>query len=133
MPESTASVRHVAVLDMGASAIRLVIGEIGPKKKDVRVIEEMSRGVALGRDAFSSSGIIRAVTVDNAIAALAGFREVIDGYGITDIRAVATSAVREARNGDMFLDRIRGRYGAASILPARLVDGRDDVGPRVEE
>ena len=31
------------------------------------------------------------------------------------------------------LDRIRGRYGAGSILPARLVDGRDDVGPRVEE
>ena len=111
MSEPTSSVRQVAVLDMGASAIRLVIGEIPPKKKDVRVIEEMSRGVALGRDAFSSSGIIRAATVDNAIAALAGFREVIDGYGITDIRAVATSAVREARNGDMFLDRIRGRTG----------------------
>ena len=29
------------------------------------------------------------------------------------IRAVATSAVREARNGDMFLDRIRGRTGIA--------------------
>ena len=31
------------------------------------------------------------------------------------------------------LDRIRGRYGADSILPARLLDGKDDVGPRVEE
>lgn len=31
------------------------------------------------------------------------------------------------------LDRIRGRYGAESILPARLVDGSHDIGPRVEE
>ena len=31
------------------------------------------------------------------------------------------------------LDRIRGRYGSDSILPARLIDKRDDPGPRVEE
>lgn len=31
------------------------------------------------------------------------------------------------------LDRIRGRYGAESIVPARLLDRRDDPGPRVEE
>lgn len=31
------------------------------------------------------------------------------------------------------LDRIRGRFGAQSILPARLVDGKPAIGPRVEE
>lgn len=31
------------------------------------------------------------------------------------------------------LDRIRDRYGAQSILPATLLDSRDDTGPRVEE
>jgi hypothetical protein len=31
------------------------------------------------------------------------------------------------------LDRIRARFGAASILPAGLVDRRQDPGPRVEE
>ncbi len=31
------------------------------------------------------------------------------------------------------LDRIRARYGAASIVPAQLVDRRDDPGPRVED
>ena len=38
---------------------------------------------------------------------------VIDGYGVQRVRAVATSAVREARNGDVFLDRIQGRTGIA--------------------
>src|SRR5262245_8967341 len=99
----------IGVLDMGASAIRLVVAEID-NKRNVRVIEEASRGVLLGRDTFSG-GLIRSQTVDAALEALDGFREIMDGYGARDVRAVATSAVREARNADMFLDRIQGRTG----------------------
>jgi exopolyphosphatase/guanosine-5'-triphosphate,3'-diphosphate pyrophosphatase len=101
----------VAVLDMGASAIRLVVAEIAPNRT-VRTIEEASRGILLGRDTFSA-GTIHSQTVDAAIAALENFRSVIDGYGVQTLRAVATSAVREARNGDVFLDRIQGRTGIA--------------------
>ena len=35
----------------------------------------------------------------------------MDGYGVSQVRAVATSAVREARNGDLFLDRVHARAG----------------------
>ena len=94
----------VAVLDMGASAIRLVVAEIG-SNRSIRIIEEASRGVLLGRDTFSS-GAIRSNTIDAALAALDNFRHIIDGYGACRVRAVATSAVREARNVDTFLDRI---------------------------
>jgi exopolyphosphatase / guanosine-5'-triphosphate,3'-diphosphate pyrophosphatase len=96
-----------AVLDMGASAIRLVIAERLPDQP-IRIVEEASRGVLLGRDTFSG-GLIRPQTADAAFAALDGFREIIDGYGVQQVRAVATSAVREARNADLFLDRVRGR------------------------
>jgi exopolyphosphatase/guanosine-5'-triphosphate,3'-diphosphate pyrophosphatase len=99
--------RVVAVLDMGATAIRLVIAEISPERR-VRPLEEATRGVQLGRDTFAG-GVIRPRTADAAFAALDGFRTIMDGYGVTEVRAVATSAVREARNGDLFLDRIRVR------------------------
>lgn len=99
----------VAVLDMGASAIRLIIAEIGTDRS-IRTIEEASRGILLGRDTFSS-GAIRSKTIDATLTALANFRHLIDGYGVQETRAVATSAVREARNVDIFLDRIRGRTG----------------------
>ena len=99
----------IGVLDMGASAIRLVVAEIDARRA-VRTIEEASRGVLLGRDTFSG-GSIRSHTVDAALEALDGFRQIMDGYGVTEVRAVATSAVREARNADMFLDRIQGRTG----------------------
>jgi exopolyphosphatase / guanosine-5'-triphosphate,3'-diphosphate pyrophosphatase len=104
VPSASVDSELVAVLDMGASAIRLVIAE-NTAVDGTRVIEEASRGILLGRDVFSS-GTIRARTIDAALAALDGFREVIDHYGVRRVRAVATSAVREARNADMFLDRI---------------------------
>src|SRR5262249_36610982 len=103
-----------AVLDMGASAIRLVIAEVA-ENRVVRTIEEASRGVLLGRDTFSS-GTIRAATIEAALAALEGFRQILDGYQVTRVRAVATSAVREARNVDLFLDRIEQRTGFAFDL-----------------
>jgi exopolyphosphatase/guanosine-5'-triphosphate,3'-diphosphate pyrophosphatase len=96
---------------MGATAIRLVVAEVQPKQP-VRILEEATRGVHLGRDAFSG-GAIGSETIDAALKAVEGFRKVLDGYGVTQIRAVATSAVREARNGEMFLDRVRGRTGIA--------------------
>jgi exopolyphosphatase/guanosine-5'-triphosphate,3'-diphosphate pyrophosphatase len=104
-----AATELIGVLDMGASAIRLVVAEIDAKR-NVRMIEEASRGVLLGRDTFSG-GVIRSQTMDAALEALDGFREIMDGYGVQAVRAVATSAVREARNADMFLDRIQGRTG----------------------
>ncbi len=99
----------VAVLDMGASAIRLVIAE-APASEPIRILSEASRGVLLGRDTFSG-GVIRPRTWDAAFAALEGFREIIDSHRVSRIRAVATSAVREARNGELFLDRIRRHTG----------------------
>jgi exopolyphosphatase/guanosine-5'-triphosphate,3'-diphosphate pyrophosphatase len=99
----------VAVLDMGASAIRLVIAEI-PSRGTIRIIEEASRGVLLGRDAFST-GTIGARTVDEAVIALEGFSAIMRSYGVGNVRAVATSATREARNRDLFLDRLRSRTG----------------------
>lgn len=109
-PQPSAA-RIVAVLDMGASAVRLVVAEIAADRT-IRVIEEASRGVLLGRDTFSGS-IIRPRTADAALSALEGFRQVMEGYGVQDVRAVATSAVREARNGDLFLDRVHARSGIA--------------------
>jgi exopolyphosphatase/guanosine-5'-triphosphate,3'-diphosphate pyrophosphatase len=103
--------RLLAVLDMGASAIRLVIAESAPGQP-ICIIEEASRGVLLGRDTFST-GIIRSQTVDATFAALEAFQHILNAYGVRQVRAVATSAVREARNGEVFLDRIRGRTGIA--------------------
>jgi exopolyphosphatase/guanosine-5'-triphosphate,3'-diphosphate pyrophosphatase len=112
----------VGVLDMGASAIRLAIAEI-KRGQPPRIIEEMHRGVLLGRDTFST-GAISAKTIDAVLAALDGFRKSFDLYGVRRVRAVATSAVREARNGDLFLDRIRRRTAITFEVINEAEEGR---------
>jgi hypothetical protein len=68
--KESASPELVAVLDMGASAIHLVIAEIAPNRA-IRIVERSSRGVLLGRDTFST-GTIRSRTVEAAVVALEG-------------------------------------------------------------
>src|SRR5262245_57449504 len=84
--------RPVAVLDMGASAIRLVVAELAADGSH-HVLEEASRGVLLGKETFTH-GRLGPATVDAAIKALEGFRSIMDVYGVVRYRAVATSAVR---------------------------------------
>jgi exopolyphosphatase / guanosine-5'-triphosphate,3'-diphosphate pyrophosphatase len=107
--EKSPTSRLVAVLDMGASAIRLVVAEISPGRP-IHTVEEASRGVLLGRDTFSA-GVIKPRTMDATFAALEGFGQIMNGYGVHEVHAVATSAVREATNGELFMDRVRGRTG----------------------
>jgi exopolyphosphatase/guanosine-5'-triphosphate,3'-diphosphate pyrophosphatase len=109
----------IAVVDMGASAIRLVVAEAGPGT--VRIVEEVSRGVLLGKDTFTH-GRLMAATVEATLKALEGFRRIMDTYGVVRYRAVATSAVREAQNRDAFVDRVRLRTG----IDIEVIDGTEE-------
>jgi exopolyphosphatase/guanosine-5'-triphosphate,3'-diphosphate pyrophosphatase len=110
----------VAVVDMGASAIRLVVAETAPGRP-ARVLEEVSRGVLLGKDTFTHNRLTSA-TVEATLKTLESFRRIMDTYGVVRYRAVATSAVREAQNADAFLDRVRLRTG----LDVEVIDGTEE-------
>ena len=103
--------RPVAVIDMGSSAIRLVVAELDTEGS-WRRLDRAERPVPLGKDVFLS-GQLGPETVRQAIKILAGFRELIRGWQIpeSNVRVIATSAIREARNRDTFIDRVFTRTG----------------------
>lgn len=111
----------MAVIDIGTSAIRLLIAQ--PSKTDgVKTLESLQQSVSLGKDTFTN-GLISMESTEACVKALRTFRKTILEYDITDdeqIRAVATSAVREAQNKDAFLDRI-------FIATGLLVDDLDEA------
>jgi exopolyphosphatase/guanosine-5'-triphosphate,3'-diphosphate pyrophosphatase len=97
----------LAVIDIGSSSIRLHIASANADGT-VRPLETARQTVELGKDTFKK-GEIAPETTERCAATLRSFRRLLDEYGVTDpaqIRAVATTAVREAANGDAFLDRL---------------------------
>jgi exopolyphosphatase/guanosine-5'-triphosphate,3'-diphosphate pyrophosphatase len=108
-----------AALDLGASAVRLIIAE--GEGDSMRIVEEASRGVLIGKDAFTS-GRIGQPTVEAVLKAMEGFRAIMDTFGVVRYRAVATSALREATNRDTVLDRIRVRTG----IDVEVIDGSEE-------
>lgn len=106
-PSPPKPARLAAIIDIGATAIRMEIAELDEQGR-TRILDTLRHGVQLGRDLFKL-GRIQQGTLQECVDILKGFRRVMEEYGITtpdQIRAVATSSIREASNRDTFLDRI---------------------------
>lgn len=101
----------LAVIDAGSRAVRLAVAEAHPGRP-LRRLETLSAPVALGVDA-AGGGRIRTTTTEAVVSILHDFAGVLQGYGLSlgSCRAVATTAIREARNRDVFLDRVAQRTG----------------------
>jgi len=108
-----AGIRTVAAIDIGSSSIRMAIAQIDGVGC-VHPLESLQRAVKLGKDTWTNGSIGKDAT-EECVRVLLQFRRVLQEYGITDessVRAIATSAVREASNKEIFLDRI---YSATDI------------------
>jgi len=96
--------KTVAVIDVGSNMVRMVVAQVPPRGA-LEPLEQMRRPVHLGQDTFRG-GRLSQRTMNAAISVLRDYRKVLDGYRVAEVRAVATSAVREAGNADAFLDRL---------------------------
>lgn len=100
---------RAAALDVGSNAIRYSIAEFSDAHRFVE-IESQRVSVRLGHDAFTT-GVLSAKALDDAVMAVATFRRRIDELGVRRYRAVATSAIRESRNGNELVARVRDECG----------------------
>ncbi len=111
-----------AVIDIGSTSIRMVVAQVRADGS-FQSLDTLNQSVAIGADAFTKGRIGRNTT-EECVKVLRSFSRVLAEYGIdlrSGVRAVATSAVREARNRDEFLDRI---YMATDIN-VEVIDGAE--------
>jgi exopolyphosphatase/guanosine-5'-triphosphate,3'-diphosphate pyrophosphatase len=94
----------LAAIDVGSNAIRLVIGNVDADRT-ITVIESIRESVRLGEDVFAH-GSISDANIERAAEVFRKFRGLIDTHGAKWVRAVSTSACREALNRELFVDRI---------------------------
>src|SRR5438046_965746 len=99
----------------------MVIAEVRPEGH-VRVVERVKEMVRLGRRAFTT-GRLSAEAMDLAVRAVQDFGRLARARRVDRLRAVATSAVREARNGPALVRRLRRETG----IPVRIISGPEEA------
>ncbi len=121
-PKTVTDYTLKAVIDIGSTAVRMAVAQIH-KDGRVHTLDTLSQSVAVGRDTFTRSKISRS-TIEECVTVLRNFSAVLAEYNMdpqADVRAVATSAVREARNRDEFLDRVY----MASGINVQVIEGTE--------
>jgi exopolyphosphatase/guanosine-5'-triphosphate,3'-diphosphate pyrophosphatase len=112
---------RIAAIDVGSNAMRMVIGEVDGSGR-VNVVENIRLPVRLGQDVFSK-GYLEEKTIQQTEEAFLHFRHVADGFNVARLRAVATSAAREAANKDLLVDRIFRTTG----IEIEIISGEDEA------
>ncbi|MDR2398385.1 MAG: HD domain-containing protein [Spirochaetaceae bacterium] len=116
--------RVVAVLAIGSTSIRVLVAELSPKGP-WQVLDKAGKPITLGRDVFTSGQVSRESLLE-CLSVLRYFRELLAGWGILDedIYALATSALRVARNRDVFVDRVRLATGFKIVIVEGIEENR---------
>lgn len=99
----------LGILDMGTNSIHLVLVEIG-KDLSIQVIDRAKETTRLGDTSFQD-GYLSETAIHRGISAVRRFKKLADIHGVAKLKAVATSAVREAVNGGDFLEMIEQETG----------------------
>jgi exopolyphosphatase / guanosine-5'-triphosphate,3'-diphosphate pyrophosphatase len=110
---------RVAVIDVGSNSTRLLVADVDG---DVAVIERQSRVTRLGRG-VDLSGQLSDDAVEAACEAIADYVEICGSLGAKRTTAIATSAVRDASNGEAFVAELRERFA----LSAHVLDGEEEA------
>ena len=118
-------IRKYAAIDIGSNAIRLLVANVieeenkDPKFKKSSLVRVPIR---LGQDVFTN-GEISKINVDRMINAMKSYRLLMDIHGVENYMACATSAMREAKNGEAIVEKIKKKSG----ITIDIIDGKREA------
>jgi exopolyphosphatase / guanosine-5'-triphosphate,3'-diphosphate pyrophosphatase len=111
---------RVAVIDIGTNSTRLLISDVeGANAEQVErrtTVTNMGRGV-------DHTNLICADAVEDVCRVIADYMARYEEMGAERVMAIATSAVREAANGEAFIAELRERFD----LDTRLLTGEEEA------
>ncbi|MFV2038544.1 MAG: exopolyphosphatase, partial [Paracoccaceae bacterium] len=117
---SARALSRVGVVDVGSNSVRLVIFDGAARSPAYYYNEKIM--CALGAD-LKKTGRLKPKGRKRALAAIKRFQLLAAGMGLAPLAAVATAAVREARDGSEFCAQVRRETG----LRLRVIDALDEA------
>jgi exopolyphosphatase/guanosine-5'-triphosphate,3'-diphosphate pyrophosphatase len=112
---------RISAIDIGSNSIRQTIADVSPTGV-IRVVDEMKAAPRLGAG-LMKKGSLSEIAIQNALSTLTRMATLATQLGVKRTEVVATSAVREASNGEQFLKLVRSETG----LKVRVLQGEDEA------
>ena len=112
----------LAAIDIGTNSVHMVIVKIDAALPSFNIIGKEKDTVRLG-EFCESTGNLTEEAMARCIASLKRCMKVAESFGADDVVAVATSASREAGNGQVFIDRVKEEAG----LSVNLISGTEEA------
>jgi len=117
-------IRKIAAIDIGSNAIRLLISSVEEEANSTsfKKILLIRVPLRLGEDSFSI-GEIGDLSARRLIKAMKAFRYLMDVHEVDSYRACATAAMREAKNGEKLVKKIKEK----AKLDINIIDGSEEA------
>ncbi len=111
---------RVAAVDLGTNSTRLLVADVEGERLD-----EVVRRLTITRlgEGVDERRRLLPVPIARVRNCLADYRRELEQHGVTRTLAIATSAVRDAENGEAFLGEIEWSYG----FTTRLLEGAEEA------
>lgn len=113
--------RTFGAIDVGSNASRLCIARLR-EDGGLETVDYIREPLRLGHDVFSRGTLLES-TIARAVQVFQLFSRALDRHKADRVRACATSAVRDARNQDLFLARVARQAG----IQLELIDGAEEA------
>jgi exopolyphosphatase / guanosine-5'-triphosphate,3'-diphosphate pyrophosphatase len=113
--------RRIAAIDIGSNSVRQIVADVSGGG-GIQVVDEMKAAPRLA-SGLGDTGLLADDAMGRAIEAITRMATLARQLGAERIEAVATSAVRDAGNGEDFLHRVHRQTG----LHVRVLDGEEEA------
>ncbi len=108
-----------AVIDIGSNTMRLAVYQI----QDNRAVMVLKKKRIVGLAGYVRDGVMTEAGIDAAGEVLEAFRHFLDEFGITQVTAFTTAALRNAANSRVAVAELSRRGG----FPIRVISGEEEA------
>lgn len=112
--------KRVAVIDVGSNTIRLLIADIsGREIKKVHTERVVTR---LGKK-IEKNKVLNKESIKKSIEFLEKFKSIVESFNVHRLIAVGTSALRDAKDGEIFCNFVREKIG----IDLKIISGDEEA------
>ena len=113
-----------AAIDIGSNALRLLISNVIEYRKETITLKNslIRVPIRLGQDAFTSGKISRN-NIKQITRSMRAFKNLMKVHNVKNYLAFATAALREAKNGEEVIDRVKNKTG----INIQIIDGKKEA------